>query len=164
MINDRCIGIDMQMIENAIAFNDRPRYELAEEMKDLTGLADPNSVAQTKQWMAENGQETESLDKKAVKELLKNASPDLARVLTLRQQLARSSVKKYQAMQNAVCDDGRARGMFMFYGGSTGALKAMSAENSSPTKTSAARRSGSGCNPTVRSSWRIPSRQSPVTF
>ncbi|HBR09349.1 MAG TPA: hypothetical protein DD735_10740, partial [Clostridiales bacterium] len=82
----------------------------------LTELDNPNSVQQMKQWLADNGLETDTLGKKAVAELLKTAPPELAEVLALRQQLAKSSVKKYQAMENAVCADGRARGMFQFYG------------------------------------------------
>ena len=85
-------------------------------MKDMTDLENPNSVVQMKAWLAENGMETETLSKKAVAELMKNAPESLAQVLALRQQLAKSSVKKYQAMENAVCDDGRVRGMFQFYG------------------------------------------------
>ena len=85
-------------------------------MKDMTDLENPNSVVQMKAWLAENGMETETLGKKAVAELMKNAPESLAQVLALRQQLAKSSVKKYQAMENAVCDDGRVRGMFQFYG------------------------------------------------
>ena len=85
-------------------------------MKEFTALENPNSVQQMKEWLAENGLMTESLDKKAVAELMKNAPPELCRVLSLRQQLAKSAVKKYQAMQNAVCADNRARGLFRFYG------------------------------------------------
>jgi DNA polymerase len=85
-------------------------------MKHLTEMDNPNSVQQMKQWLADNGLETDTLGKKVVAELLKSAPPDLADVLTLRQQLAKSSVRKYQAMENAVCADGRARGMFQFYG------------------------------------------------
>lgn len=85
-------------------------------MKDMTDLENPNSVVQMKAWLAENGMETETLSKKAVAELMKNAPERLAQVLAFRQQLAKSSVKKYQAMENAVCDDGRVRGMFQFYG------------------------------------------------
>jgi DNA polymerase len=85
-------------------------------MQEITQLENPNSVLQMKEWLSENGLETDSLDKKAVAELLKTAPPKLAKVLEFRQQLAKSSVKKYQAMQNAVCKDGRARGMFQFYG------------------------------------------------
>jgi DNA polymerase len=85
-------------------------------MKHLTELDNPNSVQQMKQWLADNGMETDTLGKKIVVELLKTAPPDLADVLSLRQQLAKSSVRKYQAMENAVCADGRARGMFQFFG------------------------------------------------
>ena len=85
-------------------------------MQKVTRLENPNSVAQMKQWLADHGMEVESLDKKAVKELLKTAPPELAKALELRQQLARSSVKKYIAMENCVCADGRCRGMFQFYG------------------------------------------------
>ena len=85
-------------------------------MREFTQLENPNSVQQMKDWLANNGLMTESLDKKAVAELMKNAPPELIKVLTLRQQLAKSSVRKYQAMQNAVCADGRARGLFSFYG------------------------------------------------
>ena len=85
-------------------------------MKDITALDNPNSVKQMKQWLSDNGLETDTLGKKAVAELIKTALPQLQTVLELRQQLAKSSVKKYQTMERAVCDDGRARGMFAFYG------------------------------------------------
>lgn len=75
-----------------------------------------------KQWLSDNGVETDSLGKKVVAELLKTAPPELAEVLTLRQQLAKSSVRKYQAMEKTVCSDSRARGMFMFYGQTDRAL------------------------------------------
>lgn len=94
----------------------RSRTELTESMKQITELENPNSVQQMKQWLYSNGLETDSLDKKAVSELLKTAPPQLAQVLTIRQQLAKSSVRKYQAMEKTVCADGRARGMFQFYG------------------------------------------------
>ena len=94
----------------------RSRAELTAAMKRITELDNPNSVQQMKQWLLDNGLETDTLGKKAVTELLKTAPPELREVLALRQQLAKSSVKKYQAMQNAVCADGRARGMFQFYG------------------------------------------------
>jgi len=115
-INDRGIGVDMEMVRNAIAMDGRSRAELSAAMKELTGLENPNSVQQMKQWLSENGMETDSLDKKAVAGLLQDAPEPLKTVLTLRQQLARSSVKKYQAMENAVCADSRAHGMFAFYG------------------------------------------------
>lgn len=115
-INDRGIGVDMEMVRNAIAMDGRSKAELSAAMKKLTELENPNSVQQMKQWLLENGMETDSLDKKAVAALLKDAPEPLKTVLTLRQQLAKSSVKKYQAMENAVCADSRAHGMFQFYG------------------------------------------------
>ena len=115
-INDRGIGVDMKLVTNAITFDERSKGTISSQMKDMTDLENPNSVVQMKAWLAENGMETETLGKKAVAELMKNAPESLAQVLALRQQLAKSSVKKYQAMENAVCDDGRVRGMFQFYG------------------------------------------------
>ncbi len=115
-INDRGVKIDMELVRQAIAIDERSRNELISAMREFTQLENPNSVQQMRVWLANNGLMTESLDKKAVAELMKNAPPELIRVLTLRQQLAKSSVRKYQAMQNAVCADGRARGLFSFYG------------------------------------------------
>ena len=115
-INDRGIGVDMGMVTQAIAMDGRSKAELSGTMQELTELENPNSVQQMKQWLSENGVETDSLDKKAVAELLKTAPEPLGEALALRQQLARSSVKKYQAMENAVCADSRAHGMFQFYG------------------------------------------------
>ena len=115
-VNDRGIQLDMALVEQAIAIDERSREELSAKMRQLTALENPNSVQQMKEWLTQHGLEVDSLDKKAVKELLKTAPPELAEVLELRRKLAKSSVKKYQAMQNAVCADGRARGMFQFYG------------------------------------------------
>jgi len=116
-INDRGIALDMQVVENAITFDEHSREELTAAMQEITNLDNPNSVQQMKQWLADNGLETDSLDKKAVKELIRSEPEKrIADVLFLRQQLAKSSVKKYQAMQNAVCRDSRAHGMFQFYG------------------------------------------------
>ena len=115
-INDRGVALDMELVKQAIALDARSRSELTTAMKELTALENPNSVQQMKLWLADNGLETDTLGKKAVAEMLKTASPEMRRVLTLRQQLAKSSVKKYQAMETAVCADGRARGMFQFYG------------------------------------------------
>ena len=115
-INDRGVALDMKLVKQAIALDARSRSELTTAMKELTALENPNSVQQMKLWLADNGLETDTLGKKAVAEMLKTASPEMRRVLTLRQQLAKSSVKKYQAMETAVCADGRARGMFQFYG------------------------------------------------
>ena len=115
-INDRGIRIDMAFVDNAIAIDARSRDELSGRMKQLTGLDNPNSVQQMKGWLSQHGAETDSLDKMAVLELLKNAPSELAEVLSLRQQLAKSSVKKYIAMKNVSCADHRARGTFRFYG------------------------------------------------
>lgn len=115
-INDRGIALEMNVVTNAIDFDERTRAELSSKMQELTGLENPNSVMQMKSWLVENGLEVESLGKKQVTKLLKTAPPKLKEVLALRQQLAKSSVKKYTAMENAVCKDNRARGMFQFYG------------------------------------------------
>lgn len=115
-INDRGVALDMELVQQAIQMDGRSRSELTQAMKDLTALENPNSVQQMKHWLSDNGMETDTLGKKAVAEMLKTAPPELQTVLTLRQQLAKSSVKKYQAMETAVCTDGRARGMFQFYG------------------------------------------------
>lgn len=115
-INDRGIQLDMDVVENAISIDERSKDQLSQAMQKLTNLENPNSVQQMKQWLSDNGLETDSLDKKVVTDLLKTATEPLRSVLILRQQLAKSSVKKYQAMENAVCEDGRARGMFQFYG------------------------------------------------
>ena len=115
-INDRGVSLDMILVQKAIAMDGRSRSELSTAMKHLTDLENPNSVQQMKQWLSDNGMETDTLGKKVVAELLKTAPPDLADVLSLRQQLAKSSVRKYLAMENVVCTDGRARGMFQFFG------------------------------------------------
>lgn len=115
-INDRGIALDMAVVESAIAFDAKSKAELAEKMQELTDLDNPNSVVQMKQWLLDNGLEMDSLGKKEVAQAVKTAPKELVEVLLLRQQLSKSSVKKYQAMQNAVCEDGRARGMFQFYG------------------------------------------------
>lgn len=115
-INDRGVALDMTLVKEAIAMDTRSRTDLTAKMQKLTELDNPNSVLQMKQWLSDNGLDTDTLGKKAVVELLKTAPPELADVLRLRQRLAKSSVKKYQTMENAVCADGRARGMFQFYG------------------------------------------------
>ena len=115
-INDRGIGLDMELVRQAIAMDERSKAELSAAMQKLTNLENPNSVQQMKQWLADNGLETDTLGKKAVAELIKTAPEPLHEVLSLRQQLARSSVKKYTAMGKAVCNDSRIRGMYRFYG------------------------------------------------
>lgn len=115
-INDRGIRLDMSLVENAVQIDEITKNQLMDRLKNLTGLENPNSVAQMKEWLKDHGVETESLDKKSVTALLATVPAPLKEVLVLRQQLAKSSVKKYQAMRSAVCADSRARGMFQFYG------------------------------------------------
>lgn len=115
-ICDRGIAIDRKMVEEAIALDEISKKDLSEAMCQMTELDNPNSVVQMKQWLSRQGIEMESLGKKEVAKLIGEVDGELKEVLQLRQQLAKSSVKKYQAMQNAVCADGRARGMFQFYG------------------------------------------------
>lgn len=115
-INDRGILVDMTLVEQAIVIDAKTKRSLRSRMQETTGLENPNSVTQVKDWLSGKGIETESLDKKAVKELLPDADEDVADVLSCRQQLAKASVSKYKAMEKAVCADGRARGMFAFYG------------------------------------------------
>jgi DNA polymerase len=115
-INDRGVRLDLDLVEKAIEMDSRSRSELTAAMKDLTSLDNPNSVQQMKQWLALQGIEVGSLGKKEVAKLIDSVPPRLREALELRQQLARSSVRKYQTMQRAVCEDVRARGMFAFYG------------------------------------------------
>lgn len=116
-INDRGIALDMNVVRNAISFDGHSRETLTASMQAITGLENPNSVQQMKEWLTDHGMEADALDKKAVKELIRNSDNQTVQTaLMLRQQLAKSSVKKYQAMQNAFCRDGRAHGMFQFYG------------------------------------------------
>lgn len=115
-INDRGISVDTRLIENAIAFDEHSKSELLERLQNLTNIENPNSAAQLKKWLADNGSAVKSLGKKEVAELLKTATPKIAEVLKLRRQTAKSSVAKYTAMKNAVCADGRIRGVFKFYG------------------------------------------------
>lgn len=117
-INDRGILLDMGVVKNAILIDEKSKEEITAAMRELTNLDNPNSVMQVKQWLSDSGIETESLGKKNVAALIKTVPDDQRDVLLLRQQLAKSSIKKYQAMQNTVCLDGRARGMFQYYGAS----------------------------------------------
>lgn len=115
-INDRGIGIDSLFVESAIKLDLEVKTHLMSELKHITGLENPNSVLQMRSWLKEHGLEMESLGKKEVAKELKTVGKELAEVLRLRQQLAKSSVKKYTAMKNAACMDYRERGMFRFYG------------------------------------------------
>ena len=116
-INDRGILVDMALVDSAVAIDQKSRSVLTKAMQELTDLDNPNSVLQMKEWLSGNGVETEDLGKKNVKALLKEHGEDtVGDALALRQQLAKSSVKKYTAMKTAACADNRCRGMFMFYG------------------------------------------------
>ena len=119
-INDRGIMIDPEFVSNAIAFDERSKASLMSKMRDITGIDNPNSVQQMKEWLSDRGVEMESLSKKEVAKFVKdsigNMDGNITEALKLRLQLAKSSVRKYQAMQNVMCSDGRAHGMFQFYG------------------------------------------------
>lgn len=115
-INDRGVGLDMELAWKAIEMDEFARTNLTQQLQRLTSLQNPNSVAQLRLWLELNGADMETLGKKAIAEKIASAPPEIQEILTLRQMLAKSSVKKYQAMQTAVCADGRARGMFQFYG------------------------------------------------
>ena len=116
MINDRGIGLDMEFITSALAIDSVSKASIQNELSQLTGLENPNSVVQMIGWLRAHGVTTDSLDKKTVNQLLKTVDGKTAQVLKLRQKAAKSSVRKYQAMMNAICKDGRVRGMFQFYG------------------------------------------------
>lgn len=115
-INDRGILVDTYFVEKCIEIDKVSRENLMAKLQELTSLDNPNSAVQMKGWLSDNGVETETLGKKAVAELIDEVPDDISEVLSLRQKLAKSSVRKYQAMQNSVCEDGRVRGMFQFYG------------------------------------------------
>ena len=117
-INDRGIRVDERLVSAAFAMDGISREELTSELSRLTQLSNPNSVSQIRSWLTAHGSEMESLGKKEVAAMLKDADPEIREVLILRQQLAKSSVKKYEAMRNTACADGRVRGMFQFYGAS----------------------------------------------
>ena len=115
-INDRGIALDMELVENAIKFDEISKQKTSDELQRLTNIENPNSVMQMKEWLNDKGVEMESLGKKQVSEMIKEAPKEIVDVLELRQQISKSSVKKYLAMKNAGCVCNRARGMFQFYG------------------------------------------------
>ena len=115
-VNDRGIQLDLQLVQQAIRMDALTKDKLLQRMKALTHLDNPNSVYQLLGWLETQGYQSDSLGKAQVQELIKTAREPVRSVLELRLQLSKASVKKYQAMQNAVCSDGRARGMFQFYG------------------------------------------------
>ena len=115
-INDRGILLDMPLVRNAIQCDEQYRHAHMELAKEVTGLENPNSTAQMKAWLGEQGVEADSLSKASVLEMLDKAEGTVELALSLRQELAKSSVKKYTAMENAACRDNRARGLIQFYG------------------------------------------------
>ena len=115
-INDRGILCDAELVRNAIKIDELSKSKITGLLKEKTHLENPNSVAQMKAFLEENNVKAPSLGKKDVAELMKSADKNIAEVLSLRQKLAKSSVRKYQAMDNAMCGDLRCRGMFLFYG------------------------------------------------
>ena len=116
-INDRGIRVDTDLVTQAIAMNEKSRTQLTADMQKLTGCDNPNSILQLHDWLLSQGIETSELGQKTVQSIMRNTSSEIVRqVLAIRLQLAKSSVKKYTAMENAVCSDGRVRGMFQFYG------------------------------------------------
>lgn len=115
-INDRGIMLDMTMVHQAIACDDQFKRTHMDMARSVTGLENPNSPAQLKAWLAEKGVEAESLSKAAVIQMLEKAEGEVELALSLRQELAKSSVKKYTAMETVVGSDSRARGLIQFYG------------------------------------------------
>lgn len=115
-INDRGIRIDQQLVNNAIKCQEEFHDQYLQTSQQLTGLVNPNSPLQLKDWLHRQGVKTNSLSKAAVAQLLHTTTGTVHQVLSLRQLLSKSSVKKYQAMQKAMCQDGRVHGLLQFYG------------------------------------------------
>lgn len=117
-INDRGIMIDDSLARSAVKLDLESHDRLAKAMQEFTGLKNPNSVAQLKEWLKDHEIDVESIGKKELEDLIATAPEDIKPILRLRQQISKSSVKKYTAMLNAMCEDGRCHGMFFFYGAS----------------------------------------------
>ena len=115
-INDRGVLVDMGLVEQAIACERLHKEVVTKRAYELTGLENPNSVAQLKGWLGDMGMEAESLSKKAVAEMIAETDGEVEELLRLRLLMAKTSVKKYEAMERSVCSDGRIHGMLMFYG------------------------------------------------
>lgn len=115
-INDRGILVDQQLVENAVLCDNQYREMVTARAYELTGLSNPNSPVQIKGWLAEHGVEAEKLDKKTVKGLLTETDGEVLEVLKLRLLMAKTSVKKYEAIERSVCSDGRVHGLLQFYG------------------------------------------------
>ena len=115
-INDRGILVDQQLVENAVLCDNQYREMVTARAYELTGLSNPNSPVQIKGWLAEHGMEAEKLDKKTVKSLLTETDGEVLEVLKLRLLMAKTSVKKYEAIERSVCSNGRVHGLLQFYG------------------------------------------------
>ena len=117
-INDRGVALDMELAHRAVQCDNQYREFYLQQAREITGLENPNSVLQLRDWLRERGVELDSLSKNAVQDLLPDTDGDVRKVLSLRQELAKSSVKKYTAMENLICRDSRGRGLIQFYGAS----------------------------------------------
>ena len=117
-MNDRGIRLDIPMVDNIVRYDEQRRAELLDEAREITGLSNPNSLAQLKPWIEREGMDVPQLRKDDVEALLKQEDlpPEVRRVLEIRQALGKTSTAKYGAMQEAVCEDGRLRGILQFYG------------------------------------------------
>ena len=115
-INDRGILVDMNLVDNAVTCDNEYRAAVTKRAYELTGLENPNSPTQIKGWLSEHGVEMESLSKKAVGYMIKEADGEVLEVLKLRLLMAKTSVKKYEAIRRSVCSDGRVHGLLQFYG------------------------------------------------
>ena len=115
-INDRGVPVDMGLVRQAVKCERLHKEVVTKRAYELTGLENPNSVAQLKGWLGENGVEAESLSKKAVTEMIEESDGEVEELLRLRLLMAKTSVKKYEAMERSVCSDGRVHGLLQFYG------------------------------------------------
>lgn len=115
-INDRGVLVDLDLASNAVECDTQYKEFATAKAYELTGLANPNSVSQVKGWLEERGLEVGSLDKKSIKGLLPDAEGEVLEVLKLRLLMAKTSIKKYEAIERSVCSDGRVHGLLQFYG------------------------------------------------
>lgn len=115
-INERGVALDQKLVDGALYINDVSTAQLTDEAIEITGLANPNSAQQLTKWLSEQSVEVENLQKQTVTDLIKTTEGDVKRALEIRQELSKTSVKKYLAMDSAVCSDGRVRGLLQFYG------------------------------------------------
>lgn len=115
-INDRGIMVDQELIGHAVACDLLYKETVTKKAYEISGLENPNSVSQLKDWLNEKGIEVDSLAKAAVEELVENTQGDVAEMLKLRLAMSKTSVKKYEAMERSVCPDGRVHGLLQFYG------------------------------------------------